>query len=265
MIKEAIYMLVSLGAVKKEEHPSGDPAGDLFIGAGRVVSRPNPTPAPLATEVTLKTLESFAKMTVANVDGFDLSKCIIVASGSRVYLATNLNASRSREIVIVANHVHDWEKCVGWTLTLREILPMLGANFEDAGDLGKLIGLLSSVSLTNTVKQGREGLGFRITADEWMDGGGEWAEVKDPYFTLHPFRMFPEAGAQPGSRFLVDVDVKNSKKDEGRPQITVKLTCADGNSWEPTAARSVAESVEHRLKSAAKEIKYTGPLPVVCS
>jgi hypothetical protein len=236
---------------------------DYFVGAGQVLPCPLPTAPKTPDPIRLTTLSGFARLVARNIDGLDLEEHIIVATPAGVYLYSAMSPlHRVREVVFSAAHKYTLQRVVGDWLSLTNMVVGLGTHFDADGDRDKIIGLLSSVTVSDTVKQQRSGLGFRITTGQSLEGDG-WADV-DPIVTLHPYRSFPEAFAaesQVPSQYLLEIAVPEG---EGEKKITARLTQADANDWVPLAAAKVAARVERELTRAAEAFGIErSDLPVV--
>lgn len=209
-----------------------------FGGNGKIVRPPEPSRTPRAESLELRTLTGFVDSVIQNIDDVDLEKYLVVAEPAKVILVSGVRGyHRDREVPVVARHEWD-DSWLGIYQTIQKTLLILGSHFERRGDLGRLIDLLSDVTLSDTKKQKREGLGFRVTTETGVAGGGDgWTEVENPFFELHPFRSFPEAGPQVASTYLLDLQVHQD-------DVKVGLTLADGGAWRAHAAEAVGKTVQ---------------------
>ncbi|MEM8931168.1 MAG: hypothetical protein AAGE94_08330 [Acidobacteriota bacterium] len=255
---QTLERLVGLGDLTIVQDVEGQ--APVFIGAGKVHSYPLPPKPPAATPLTFTTLSSMARFVVANIDGHELDQLVLVATHDRVELRSTLSRPHNeRQCYAVAVHGLNWESAIGQWVPLKQLVPMLGSLFEGAGDVEAIIDLLSSVKVSTSTEVSKNGLGWRAEAKEDLAGNG-WSEVDRPYFRLHPFRMFPEAGDQPGSRMLVDVDVR--EYIDGKA-VAGQITVADGDGWMAEAAEQVGAALEGLLTLTATDAGYDGPLPAV--
>lgn len=233
-----------------------------FVGPGPVTPVPLPVVPRRAEGIKFFTLSSMARFVVANVDRVELDRHFLLAKPSAVRFFGPLDTARNREMIAIAEYVpaENWLAVLNQRLRVDVLAARLACLCDAGGDKERLINLLDSVQMSDTVKQKRLGLGFRITAESGVDGDG-WTEVSTPSFVLHPFRAFTEAFAQqPGSVYFLDVQVPDG---DGPKSVTAYLTLADGEQWEQPAAEKVAEHLSDELQVAAKEIDYDGPFPQI--
>lgn len=237
------YLAEEVGRV---EHREG-----IWFGAGKCGTIPHPVAPRLAKPVEITTLSGFATFVATNIDALALGQCVaVVRAPNSVALYGRLDSARQRETTIVAEYTDP-----GYVAFLRQ-MPLglapfvagLSQFFESTEDTVKLAKLLSDVKATGVRIQKLEGFGQRLEAERGVAGDG-WQSVEyGETFSLAPYRMFPEAGPQIASPYIIRVE----SQGEGENAVPFAvLLPAGGEAWRAAAMAAVASKLHELFQGAA--------------
>lgn len=205
---------------------------------GRQYSRGElkPVKAPEVPRITLTTLTGIVDYCAANVDGLDLTKCMIhVVSPTRVELITEAAGPfKQRTTINVAEPLLP-SFHFGSFMSSEDFIIGLNSTFTDEGDRDALLMDVASIKVEAGAGVKDDGTSQTVTVEA---GARLLTERKTKRcVTLHPFCTFHEV-EQPARQFLFRLS------KEGQPGIFV----ADGEAWRNKAMADIKGWLKDQLQ-----------------
>lgn len=244
MLQQLAQYLIERGAdgavfVEPQDKMGGHP---FAVGYGKAVPLDWPEPEPFISpdRLDVSTLSGLVRALVANVDGWDRRKLVLVCQPASVSAWGVLEGQmKKRGLFVRAGYESPEERIVQKRVQAFRLSVV--ASFENTPERERLLEATPAFRSAGScsTEEGASGMGLKYTRSEnRVTGVVTELSAEEMVFQLSPYRTFPEAGKQEVVPFVLSI---HGEEDE---IPTGTLTDVGGNAWKAPAAERVGKHVE---------------------